>query len=265
MAENPTPVADLFSIAGKVALVTGGSSGIGKMIATGYAAAGAKVYIASRKGEVCREVADELARFGEVVPLQTDLATEAGRDHLVSELTASESRLDILVNNAGAVWAAPLEEYPLDGFRKVSKLNVEALFFLSRELLPLLITAAKAEGPARVINIGSIDGIRVPEVDNFAYSAAKAAVHQLTRVLATKLGPQNITVNAIAPGPFASRMTKWWLNHHQSEIEAHCPLGRIGCPDDMMGISIYLASRAGAYVSGAVIPVDGGISLGSGL
>lgn len=254
-------VSDLFSIRGKVALVTGGSSGIGKMIATGFAQAGAKVYIASRKADVCEQVADELSAIGQCVAIPADLSNENGRQQLIARLGTAEQQLHILVNNAGTAWGAPLEEYPLDGFRKVTTLNLESLFFLTRELLPLLEAAGTADDPARIINTGSIDGLRVPRWDNFAYSAVKSAVHHMTRVLAVKLGPRHITVNAIAPGPFESRMTRWLLENYRNEIEERCPLGRIGRPEDMAGIAIYLASRAGAYLSGTIIPVDGGISV----
>ena len=253
-------VASLFSLRGKVALVTGGSSGIGRMIAQGYVEAGARVYIASRKADVCEQVAGELSAIGQCRAIPADLATEPGRRHLCERLGATERALHVPVNNAGTNWGAALEEYPLDGFRKVAALNTEAVFFLTRDLLPLLERAGTADDPARVINIGSIDGLRVPFVENYAYSAAKAAVHHMTRVLAVKLGPRHVTVNAIAPGPFESRMTKWLLENYRERIEAHCPLGRIGQPADVAGLAIYLASRAGAYVTGTVIPVDGGIS-----
>ncbi len=254
-------VPDLFSIRGKVALVTGGSSGIGLMIAQGYVEAGARVYISSRKKDVCDAVAAELSKRGACIAIPADLATSEGRQLLVGEMGRREKALDILVNNAGAAWGAPLGEYPESGFRKVMALNTEAVFFLTQSLLPLLGAAGKAGDPARIINIGSIDGLRTPELDHFAYSASKAAVHHMTRVLAMKLGGRQITVNAIAPGPFESRMTKWVLENARDALVGHCPLGRIGEPSDMAGIAIFLASRAGAYLTGTVIPVDGGISL----
>jgi NAD(P)-dependent dehydrogenase (short-subunit alcohol dehydrogenase family) len=257
-------VPDLFSVRGKVALVTGGSSGIGLMIAQGYVEAGARVYISSRKKDVCDAVAAELSRLGgpgSCASIPADVATAEGRSALVDELGRREKGLDILVNNAGASWGAPLGEYPESGFRKVMTLNVEALFFLTQSLLPLLAAAGKEGDPARVINIGSMDGIRTPMLDHFAYSASKAAVHHMTHVLAVKLGGRHITVNAIAPGPFESRMTKWVLENQRDAIAGRCPLGRIGAPADMAGIAIFLASRAGAYLTGAVIPVDGGLSI----
>src|SRR5690606_39038111 len=175
-------------------------------------------------------------------------------------VSARESRLDVLVNNAGAAWGAPLEEYPESGFDKVFAINVKAVFYLTVRFLPLLRAAASPDDPARVINIGSVDGIRVPVMENYAYSAAKAAVHQLTRHLAGRLAPERITVNAIAPGPFESKMMAFALNDPKmrAEIEAAIPLGRIGRPEDVAGAAIYLSSRAGAYLTGAVIPVDGG-------
>jgi NAD(P)-dependent dehydrogenase (short-subunit alcohol dehydrogenase family) len=253
----------LFSIRGKVTLVTGGSSGIGLMIADAYVRAGARTYISSRKKDLCDGIATELRKHGECVSIPADVATAAGRNQLVAELTKRETALHVLVNNAGTNWGAPVDTYPEDGFRKVTTLNTEAVFFLSQALLPLLTAAGSAEDPARIINIGSIDGLRVPSVDNFAYSASKAAVHHMTRVLAVKLGARHVTVNAVAPGPFESRMTEWLLDNMRDEIVARCPLGRIGAPADMAGIAIFLASRAAAYVTGAVIPVDGGLSIAS--
>ena len=254
-------VGELFSIRGKVALVTGGSRGIGLMIARGYVEAGAKVYISSRKKEVCDAVAAKLSEIGECVSLPADLATIDGCKRLADELSSREAALHILVNNAGAAWGAAIEEYPEEGWDKVMDTNVKGVFFLTQKMLPLLERAARAGDPARVINIGSIDGIKVPFVENYAYGPSKAAVHHLTRMLAVKLGERNITVNAIAPGPFPSQMTKWLLEQFQKQFEAACPLGRIGEPSDMAGTAIYLASRAAAYVNGVVIPVDGGICL----
>ena len=261
MSDLAPDARDLFSIEGKVALVTGGSRGIGLMIARGFVEAGAKVYISSRKQEVCDRVADELSAIGTCISIPADISTTEGCNHLVEELSSREPALHILVNNAGAAWGAPLEDYPESGFDKVMDTNVKAVFFLTRDLVPLLDKAAKHGDPARVINIGSIDGIKVPTIDNYAYSPSKAAVHHLTRVLAVKLGPRGITVNAVAPGPFESQMTRWLLENFQKKIEDECPLKRIGSPSDMAGVAIYLASRAGAYVNGAVIPVDGGISI----
>jgi NAD(P)-dependent dehydrogenase (short-subunit alcohol dehydrogenase family) len=254
-------VDDLFSIKGKVALVTGGSRGIGLMIARGYVEAGARVYISSRKKEVCEQVAAALSQIGECTAIPADLASGAECLRLAQEIAKREQALHILVNNAGAAWGASIEEYPESGFDKVMDLNVKGVFLLTRDLLALLEKGARPGDPARVINIGSIDGIRVPDVDSFAYSASKAALHHLTRVLAVKLGARGITVNAVAPGPFESQMTTWLLDNFRAEIEKKCPLSRIGEPADMAGAAIFLASRAGAYVNGAVIPVDGGLCL----
>jgi NAD(P)-dependent dehydrogenase (short-subunit alcohol dehydrogenase family) len=251
---------NLFDIEGKVALVTGGSRGIGLMIARGYVEAGARVYISSRNAEVCDQVAAELSQQGSCIALPADLSTEAEAIRLAGELTVREPELHVLVNNAGANWGAPLEEYPDSAWDKVLALNVKSVFHLTRTLVPALAKAASDADPARVINVGSIDGIHVPLLDTFAYSSSKAAVHHLTRVLARKLAPQRITVNAIAPGPFESKMMAATLDRFRDSIVASCPLGRIGEPEDMAGIAIYLASRAGAYVTGAVIPVDGGIA-----
>ena len=251
---------DLFSIEGKTALVTGGSQGIGLMIARGYVEAGVKVYICSRKKDVCDRVAAELSALGTCISLPANLSTEAGAKTLAQEVARHESALHILVNNAGANWGAPLAEYPDSAWDKVLALNLKAPFFLIRELLGLLEKGVRPGDPARVINIGSIDGLHVPRLETYAYSASKAGVHHMTRVLAVALAPQGITVNAVAPGPFQSKMMAETLERFSDVIVASCPLGRIGEPDDMAGVTIYLASRAGAYLTGAVIPVDGGIS-----
>lgn len=252
---------DLFSLQGKVALVTGGSSGIGLMIARGFVEAGAKVYIASRKADELERAAKELSTAGPCIALPADLSTEAGARALAAAFAAREPKLDILVNNAGANWGAPLDEYPDSAWDKVLALNVKGVFNLTRACLPQLKAAGTADSPARVINIGSIDGLRVPLLETFAYSSSKAAVHHLTRVLAIRFAPDHITVNAVAPGPFESKMMKVTLDRFQDAIVNTCPLGRIGRADDMAGVAIYLASRAGAYVTGVVIPVDGGITV----
>ncbi|HVO80752.1 MAG TPA: SDR family oxidoreductase [Terriglobales bacterium] len=260
-SQDAIHVQTLFSLNGKVALVTGGSRGIGRMIAHGLLEAGAKVYISSRKKEVCDETAQQLREVGECASLPADVSTAAGCTALAGEVARREERLHILVNNAGAAWGETLAKYPESGWDKVMDTNVKSVFFLTRELLPLLEKAATPADPARVINMGSIDGIKAPFYETYAYPASKAAVHHLTKDLALKLAGKNITVNAIAPGPFESHMMEWMLEHYRDRLEQACPLRRIGIPSDMAGAAIYLASRAGAYVNGAVIPVDGGISI----
>jgi len=252
-------IKDLFSVEGKVAVVTGGSRGIGLMIARAYVENGVKVYISSRKADVCDKVAKELSEHGKCIAITTDLSNEDGAKKLAKEVGERESALHILVNNAGNNWGAPFEEYDEKAWERVLSLNVKGMFHLTRELAPLLKKGARPADPARIINVGSIDGIMVPAVDNFAYSAAKAAVHHMTHVLAKKLGDDGITVNAIAPGPFESKMTEWLFDNFKDQIVANCPLSRIGTPEDMGGVAIYLASRAGAYLTGTVIPVDGGL------
>jgi NAD(P)-dependent dehydrogenase (short-subunit alcohol dehydrogenase family) len=253
-------VKNLFSIEGKVALVTGGSRGIGLMIARGYAENGARVYVSSRDADACATVAAELSKVGTCAAIPGDLAKPAEVKRVAGELAAREPALHILVNNAGANWGAPLEEYPDSAWDKVLALNVKSVFHLTVALLPQLAAAATPDDPARVINIGSIDGIQVPALETYAYSASKAAVHQLTRVLARKLASRDITVNAVAPGPFESKMMAATLDKFRDSLVKTIPRKRIGEPEDMAGIAIYLASRAGAYLTGAVIPVDGGIS-----
>ena len=258
---------NLFSIKGKVALVTGGSRGIGEMIAAGFCAHGAKVYISSRKAEVCDATAARLAAeySAECISLPANLAELEGIDRLVSELSEREDRLDILVNNAGVSWGAPLDEFPEHGWDKVMDTNVKGVFFLTQRLLPLLEAGATPEDPARVINIGSIDGIKNPVFDNFSYGPSKAAVHALTRQLAARLVRRNIIVNAIAPGPFPTWMlstgvgtggdvegTDW------DAVGRGNPRGRVGTPEDIAGLAIFLSSRAGAYTVGDVITCDGG-------
>ena len=250
---------ELFSIGGKTAVVTGGSRGIGLMIARGFVEAGARVIISSRKADVCDEVAAELSKVGECEAIPADLSSEAECRRLAEAVASRLSSLDILVNNAGATWGAPLDQFDEAAWERVLALNVKGVYHLTKFLVPLLEAAGSADQPARVINIGSIDGIKVPLLETYSYSASKAAVHMLTRHLAKQLAPA-ITVNAIAPGPFESKMMAATLDAFGEQIAAAAPLKRIGRPDDMAGAAIFLASRAGAYVTGAVVPVDGGIA-----
>jgi NAD(P)-dependent dehydrogenase (short-subunit alcohol dehydrogenase family) len=245
----------LFSVEGKTVVVTGGSRGIGRMIAAGFTAAGAKVYISARKAAEVERTAAELGCSSIVA----DLSTPEG----VAALEAAvDGPLHVLVNNAGATWGAPLAEYPESAFDKLWNINVKGVFYVTQKMLPHLREAASADDPARVINVGSIDGIRVPAMETFAYSTTKSGVHMLTRHLAKQLAREHITVNALAPGPFESKMMAFALDDPASRdaIAANVPLGRIGHPDDMAGAAIFLSSRAGAYLTGTVIPVDGGIS-----
>ena len=250
----------LFSIEGKVALVTGGSRGIGEMIARGLVDAGAKTYISSRKADVCDATAAELsAAGGTCISLPADLGSMDGVRALVSEIESREPALHVLVNNAGANWGAPIDEFPEAGWDKVMDLNLKSIFFLTRDLLPQLRKAGTLEDPARVINVGSVDGLQVPGLETYAYSASKAGLHHMTRVLARRLAPE-IIVNAIAPGPFHSKMMAETIERFGEQMKASNPRKRLGEPDDMAGIAVFLSSRASAYTTGAIIPVDGGSS-----
>jgi NAD(P)-dependent dehydrogenase (short-subunit alcohol dehydrogenase family) len=252
-------IEDLFSVRGKTALVTGGSRGIGLMIARALVENGAKVYISSRKADVCDRVAHELRALGDCVSLPHDLGAMAGIEGLASDLAAREQKLHVLVHNAGAVWGAPIDDFPELGWDKVMDLNLKGPFFLTQKLLPLLRVAATPDDPARVIHIASIDGLHVNPMDTYSYAASKAGLIHLTRAMAARLSRDDITVNAVAPGPFESKMMEYTLERMGDEIRRRNPRKRIGTPEDMAGVAIYLASRAGAYVNGAVIPVDGGI------
>jgi NAD(P)-dependent dehydrogenase (short-subunit alcohol dehydrogenase family) len=255
----PTAPAELFSVTGKTVVVTGGTRGIGAMIAGGFVAAGASVVIASRKADAVESAVAELSRYGSCSGLVADLSTEDGARRFAETVASEHPSIDVLVNNAGATWGAPLADHDEASWRRVLGLNVEGVFHTTKFLLPLLQSGASAEEPARVINIGSIDGIHVPVLESYSYSASKAAVHQLTRHLARRLAP-TVTVNAVAPGPFESKMMAATLDAFGDQIAAAAPLKRIGRPDDMAGVAIFLASRAGAYLTGAIIPVDGGIA-----
>jgi 2-deoxy-D-gluconate 3-dehydrogenase len=250
---------NLFSLEGRSALVTGGSRGIGKMIARGFIEHGAKVYISSRKADACVATAQELSAGGTCIALPQDISTVAGCRALADEIARREPALDILVNNAGAAWGASFEEFPEHGCDKVMNLNVKSPFFLTQALHAQLKAAASAERPAKVINIASIDGIRLNPQDTYSYHASKAALIYLTRRMAAKLVADKIVVTAIAPGPFASEMNR--VARDQSElVAARTPLRRIGRDEDMAGTAIFLASRAGDYVVGDTIAVDGGIA-----
>lgn len=251
---------NLFSLEGRIALVTGGSRGIGKMIAEGFLAYGAKVYISARKADACLATAAELSKSGGTcIALPQDISTVDGCRALADALRAHERKLDILVNNAGAAWAAPFDEFPEHGWDKVMNLNVKSPFFLTQSLHPELKAAASAERPAKVINIASIDGIRLNPLETYSYHASKSALIYLTQRMAAKLVADKILVSAIAPGPFASEMNRA-ARDRADEVAARTPLRRIGRDEDLAGTAIYLASRAGDYVVGDTIAVDGGIT-----
>ena len=257
---------NLFSIEGKVALITGGSRGIGEMIAAGFLANGAKVYISSRKADVCDATAKRLQEEygGECISVPADLSNLDGINALADKISQDEN-LDILVNNAGASWGEPIDEYSEQGWDKVMDTNVKGVFFLTQKLLPLLRKSGDAEDPSRVINIGSIDGIKTGLFDAFSYGPSKAALHHLTRVLAASLVKENIIVNAIAPGPFPTWMLSTGVGGggdvdiDWSSIGDTNPRGRVGTPEDIAGLAIFLSSRAGAYTVGQTITCDGGV------
>ncbi|RRH88530.1 SDR family oxidoreductase [Variovorax beijingensis] len=248
----------LFSLKGRSALITGGSRGIGRMIAEGFLAQGARVYISARKAAACDQTAKELSAFGHCVSLPADVSTLEGAQALVAAYAKHEDALDILVNNAGAAWGAPYDEFPESGWDKVVDLNLKTPFFLTQALTPMLKKAA-TDHLAKVINIASIDGISVNPQETYSYAASKAGLIQLTRRMALRLAQDRIVVSAIAPGAFASDMNKL-ARDHGDEVKERIPAGRIGVPEDMAGAAIYLASRAGDYVMGSTLVVDGGVT-----
>ncbi|MEU0466616.1 SDR family oxidoreductase [Amycolatopsis sp. NPDC006131] len=255
-----TTHADLFDLSGKYALVTGGTRGIGMMIARGLLQAGARVVISSRNTNACTEAQHRLSEFGDVRAFPADLSRYDECQRLADLVEGDSDRLDILVNNAGAMWREPLETFPAEAWDAVIDLNLKSPFWLVQALLPALRRAGTADDPARIINIGSIAAIHVAESPNYSYAGSKAALHQLTRVLARELGPQHVTVNAVAPGVFPSQMMAATLDAIGDKITAKAPLRRLGRDDDMAGVAVFLASRAGSYLTGAIVPVDGGIA-----
>jgi NAD(P)-dependent dehydrogenase (short-subunit alcohol dehydrogenase family) len=248
----------LFDLSGRQVLVTGATQGIGEMLARGFHAAGATVHLSARTAADCDELVAELGERATAIP--ADVSDVEGCAALAAALGERTDRLDVLVNNAGTSWGAPLEEYPDSAWDKVLGLNLKAPFNLSVACLPLLRAAAAPERPARIINVGSVDGMSVPRWESYAYSSSKAAVHHLTRHLAHRLAPEHVTVNAIAYGVFPSRMTRFAFEAEGDELVAAIPLGRSGQPADAVGVAVLLASRAGAWMTGTVIPVDGGYS-----
>ena len=259
---------NLFSVAGKTVVVTGGSRGIGEMIAAGFLANGAKVIISSRKADACDATVERLkAEYGgDIYAIPADLSSLEGVEYLASEIAKKESSVDVLINNAGAAWGAPLDEFPEIGWDKVMDINVKGVFFLTQKMLPLLRKSVRVDAPARVINIGSIDGIHTPTMPTYSYSASKAAVKHMTKVLGATLAGEQILVNAIAPGPFPTWMLSTGVGlggeteeADWSEVAKMSPSGRVGAPSDIAGLSIFLASKASAYITGQTIPCDGGI------
>lgn len=250
----------LFDLENRISLVTGGSRGIGEMIATGLVSNGVKTYISSRKAKTCDETAARLSERGECVSIPCDLSSMDGVRFLADAIAEREDKLDILVNNAGATWGQPIKDFPENGWDKIMAINLKAPFFLTQALLSLLEKAASHKDPARIINIGSIDGLHVNPLPTYSYGPSKAGIHHLTRKLAADLASKHINVNAIAPGPFESKMMAHTLKTMGDQIVQRVPRKRIGEPSDMAGAAIFLSSKASSYITGVILPVDGGIT-----
>lgn len=252
-------IGSLFSVEGRVALVTGGTAGIGRMIAAGLASAGARVYICARNADKVAEAASTIS--GDVTGLVADLSSVAGIERLAAELTAREPALNLLVNNAGTLSDAPIDAFSEAEWDSVLDLNLKAPFFLLQKILPLLRAGGTADRPATVVNVGSVGALKIGPREVYSYQASKGAIHWLTKSLAKRLAPDHITVNAIAPGFFESDMTVITDDAMRKMVESAVPRGRTGRPEDVAGATIYLASRAGSYVTGSVLAVEGGLSI----
>jgi NAD(P)-dependent dehydrogenase (short-subunit alcohol dehydrogenase family) len=252
---------ELFSLEGKTALVTGGAQGLGRMIAEGLLRAGATVAITSRKADICESAAAQMAPLGRCIPLPADLSTPEAAVELVQRYRAAVGPCHILVNNAGKTWGGEIDSFPDKAWPGVMAVNVQTPFTMVRELLPELSAAGTADDPARVINIGSVAGMKPERLKAYSYAASKAAIHMLTRDLAGDLAERNITVNAVIPGFFPTKMTAHMRDEDKVDagLLAHIPMRRLGKPDDIAGIVVFLCSRGGGYITGAQIPVDGGL------
>lgn len=258
----PEP-SDLFSVRGRTALVTGGATGLGRICAEALLGAGARVLIASRKAEACEAVAEELSALGSCEGFGGTVASEAGVTALSAEVRSRTDALHILVNNAGANWGSSFETYPWKAWDRVLSTNVTGLFSLTRNLAPMLIAAATTDRPSTIVNMGSVMGYVTQSETAWAYAASKAAVHHLTRILAAEFAPRQVTVNALAPGPFPTNMTKFAMSDEAGLARSvrAVPMGRVGRADDLAGPLLFLTGRGGAYTTGAILPVDGGVGV----